>query len=218
MALLDTPWFVTVISVLNEGVNGHLLLLSEVAIVAWTLQCGRARMGLTREERIGLIRDLLHDTKMYSWNHALWRSDVAWVTQTALWMQKVLKSSYLLHCKGHALQTWESMLGSMNSALKQYVIRELLLKISIPCLLGFVVVLFFFSLSPFATSSEPACALLPFFQLLHTFYRALRDLGPQVLPWDVAICRTWAVNEHCMCSAAAWKQGSTCSAVPAAPS
>lgn len=66
MALLDTPWFVTVISVLNEGVNGHLLLLSEVAIVAWTLQCGRARMGLTREERIGLIRDLLHDTKMYS--------------------------------------------------------------------------------------------------------------------------------------------------------
>lgn len=105
-------------------------------------------------------------------------------------MQKVLKSTYLLHCKGHALQTWESMRGSTNSALKQYVIRELLLKISIPCLLGFVVVLFFFSLSPFATSSEPACALLPFFQLLHTFYRALRDLGPQVLPWDVVICRT----------------------------
>lgn len=56
--------------------------------------------------------------------------------------QKVLKHTYLLYCKGHALQTWESMLGSMNFALKQYVICELLLKISIPCLLGFVCLFF----------------------------------------------------------------------------
>lgn len=126
---------------------------------------------------------------------------------TVSWTQKVLKHTYLLYCKGHALQTWESMLGSMNFALKQYVICELFLTISIPCLLGFV----FFSLSPFATSSNQPVhfcyvLLLPF-QLLHNFYWAHRELGPlhKVFSREITTCRIQAVAEHCQCSRAACK-------------
>lgn len=131
----------------------------------------------------------------------------------------MLKHTDLLYCKGHALQTWESMLGSMNFALKQYVICELLLKISIPCLLGFV----FFPLSPFTTSSNQpvhfCCVLLPF-QLLHNFYWAHRELGPlhKLLPRNITVCRTQAVAEHCQCSGGACKYVNTCCSMPAAPS
>lgn len=114
LALLDAPWLVTAISALNEGVNRHLLLLP-------AQHSGNGSLDSSGRAWTDLIRDLLYNTKTHSWNHAvaLWISDVAQVIKTSLWTQKVLKSTYLLCCKGHALQTWESMLGSMHFALKQ---------------------------------------------------------------------------------------------------